>query len=170
MSDTPIINASAREDTLKIVKGLEQQVPVFGKMYSNMYHAQIQLFKYWAEATYADRHTAWSSTYGKTVFDWWSHLYANGMVYNLDMFRQFLQWYSQVRLNGMRNMDEYIHSLMEYYGKVAASPKTTESAKSDDTIKKTSSRRTTPSRKRGVFKKSATRATKSVRRTQNATR
>lgn len=117
MNDTPGFNAVMWNNALKYMNDLGQQLPIiYGEMYSNAYQTQIHMFKQLSDAS--------GVPYGKTAIHWWSQVCAGGASYNLDAYKKFLQWYSQVRLNGLRNMQEQIRILMEYYQKMTPSDDT----------------------------------------------
>ena len=166
MSSESAINAVVKDDMLKVMKELDQRLSVYDKMYLDIYRAQIHLFEHLIETTYASRRSAWSNVlgtpHGKTAFGWWSNLYANGAIYNLDAYKRFLQWYSQTRLNGLRNMEELIHIFMEYYDKVSHSAESPMSAEED--TKKTSPKKATAPRRKITSKRSVTKTAKTVRR------
>lgn len=168
MSNEPAINTIVRDNALKVMKELDQRVSVYDKMYLDIYHAQIHLFEHLIETMYASKSSVWSNMfgtpYGKTAFGWWSHLFANGTIYNLDAYKRFLQWYSQARLNGLRNMDEQIRVFMEYYDKVSLSAESADT--SDDDTEKTPSKRAAVPRRKIASKRSVAKTTKTVRRTR----
>lgn len=170
MSDESAISATVGNNALKVMKELDQQLSTYDKMYLDINRAQIRLFEHMIETMYASRRSAWSNVFGtpqdKVAFGWWPHLYANGAIYNLDVYKRFLQWYSQTRLNGLRNMEEMIHIFMEYYDKVSHSVESPKSA--DEDAKKTPPKRATGPRRKVTSKRSVSKTAKTVRRTRKA--
>lgn len=168
MSSEPAVNAIVKDNALKVMKELDQRLSTYNKMYLDMYHAQIHLFERLIETMYASRDSAWSSVFGtpqgKTAFGWWAQLYANGAIYNLDAYKRFLQWYSQMRLNGLRNMDEQIRVFMEYYDRVSHSAKPPR--RDGDDTKKTPPKGAAGPRRKVASKRGVTKTARAVRRTR----
>ena len=105
----------------KIINKLEMQIPTYYQIYSDMYkeylHVMDDVFGtcMMSEKEFLEKiniNQNWIKnveSYANFVTEMWLN--------QIDYYENYLKWYSQMRISGMKTYDKFIHLMMDSYSK-----------------------------------------------------
>ena len=111
-----------KDNTSKIINKLEMQIPSNLQIYSDMYKEYLHVMddvygtcilseKEFLDKMCIDENFIKNvSSYTNYVTDLW--------INQIENYGNFLKWYSQMRISGMKSYDEFVHSMMGSYSKM----------------------------------------------------
>lgn len=108
-----------KNNTSKVIKKMESQVPLFVQQYSDLYSEYLHTFDdlfgtcYIAEKQFFDR--LGIDQDALKVFDNYSNTLANFYSSQIDLSSNFLRSYVQMRISAIKSYDSYMHIMMDSY-------------------------------------------------------
>ena len=111
-----------KDNTTKIIKKIESQIPSYMQWYSDLYTEQLHSLDdvfgtcYIWQKQYFDRLGIDQKTM-KTFSDYWSVL-TEAVISQLEMSNNLQKAYVQTRITGIKYYNQYMHFVMDYYGKM----------------------------------------------------
>lgn len=109
-----------KQDTSKIMKKMDSQIPLYVKIYSDIYreynHTVEDFFNLGYALERAELNAMFQGTGTKKTAEILSRLYTDMLLSQLDLYEKFLKWYAQTRISGLKSTDSMIHNFMEYAG------------------------------------------------------
>ena len=111
-----------KDNTTKIIKKIESQIPSYMQWYSDLYTEQLHSLDdvfgtcYIWQKQYFDRLGIDQKTM-KTFSDYWSVL-TEAVISQLEMSNNLQKAYVQTRITGIKSYNQYMHFVMDYYGKM----------------------------------------------------
>ena len=114
-----------KDDTSKIIKKLEMQIPSHFQIYSDMYKEYLHVLDdifgtcVMSEKEFFDKMNI-DKNLMKNIESYSN--YVRGIWINqIENYDNYLKWYSQMRISGMKSYDKFVHSMMESYSKTLSS-------------------------------------------------
>ena len=120
MSDSSVCDIF-KGNASKIINKLEMQIPTYYQIYSDMYkeylHVMDDVFgtcmmseKEFLEKININQNLIKNvESYANFVTEMWLN--------QIDYYENYLKWYSQMRISGMKTYDKFIHLMMDSYSK-----------------------------------------------------
>lgn len=136
-----------KDNAARVMKKIDMQIPLYVKIYSDLYREYMRIIEDTFEAGHtletAETNKLPQNKLSKDIIEYNIRTYSNAVLMGLDVHGEYLKWFSDIRLAGIKSLDLAIHSYMTMAGmpiKRSASniPK---SKTSPDTKKPTRARR-----------------------------
>lgn len=109
-----------KENTTRVMHKIDTQIPLFVKMYSDLYKEYMRTVEDLFDAGYnlerAEINTMFRDPWSKNAMEHSVRTSSNTMLVNLDIYGEYLKWYSGMRIAGMRSIDQLVHSYMNAIG------------------------------------------------------
>ncbi len=111
-----------KDNTTKILKKIEFQIPFYMQWYSDLYTEQLHSLDdafgtcYIWQKQYFDRLGIDQQTM-KKISDYWSTM-TETVISQIDMSNNLQKAYVQTRIAGIKSYDQYLHFVMDWYGKI----------------------------------------------------
>ena len=111
-----------KDNTTKILKKIEFQIPFYMQWYSDLYTEQLHSLDdafgtcYIWQKQYFDRLGIDQKTM-KKISDYWSTM-TETVISQIDMSNNLQKAYVQTRIAGIKSYDQYLHFVMDWYGKI----------------------------------------------------
>ena len=110
-----------KDNTSKVIKKMESQIPSFVQEYSDLYTEYLHMFDdlfgtcYISEKEFFDK-LGFDQETLKT-FDNYSKTLTNFYSSQIDMSTNYLRAYVKMRISAIKSYDQYIHAMMDSYAK-----------------------------------------------------
>ncbi len=110
-----------KDNTSKVIKKLEIQIPSHFQIYSDMYkeylHVVDDIFGtcILSEKEFFDKMNIDQNSM-KNIESYTNYL-TGIWVNQIENYDNYLKWYSQMRISGMKSYDQFVHSMMDSYSK-----------------------------------------------------
>ena len=110
-----------KDNTSKIIKKMESQIPSYVQEYSDLYTEYLHMFDdlfgtcYISEKEFFDK-LGFDQETLKT-FDNYSKTLTNFYSSQIDMSTNYLRAYVKMRISAIKSYDQYIHAMMDSYAK-----------------------------------------------------
>jgi len=122
MEESTSICDVMKENSSTIIKKLESQIPYNLQIYSDIYQEYLHMI----DDLFGTCYIAEKAIFEKLPFDQniinMMDLYGKFLtevsLYQIDAYSNFLKFYSESRIKGMKNYDEYVHKIAESYMKM----------------------------------------------------
>ncbi|AJM91662.1 MULTISPECIES: hypothetical protein [Nitrosopumilus] len=110
-----------KDNSSKIINKLEMQIPSHFQIYSDMYKEYLHLLddifgtciiseKEFFEKMNTDKNSMKNiKSFSDSLTDFW--------IKQIDNYDNYLKWYSQMRISGMKSYDQFVHIMMDSYSK-----------------------------------------------------
>ena len=111
-----------KDNTTKILKKIEFQIPSYMEWYSDLYTEQIHSLDdvfgtcYIWQKQYFDRLGIDQKTM-KNISDYWNVI-TEAALSQIEMSTNLQKAYVQTRIAGIKSYDQYMHFVMDWYGKI----------------------------------------------------
>lgn len=111
-----------KDNTTKIIKKIESQIPSYMQWYSDLYTEQLHSLDdvfgtcYIWQKQYFDRLGIDQKTM-KAISDYWNVLTETALS-QLEISNNMQKAYIQTRVAGIKSYDQFMHLVMDYYGKM----------------------------------------------------
>ena len=111
-----------KDNTTKIIKKIESQIPSYMQWYSDLYTEQLHSLDdvfgtcYIWQKQYFDR-LGIDQRAMKAMSDYWSVLTETALS-QLEISNNMQKAYVQTRIAGIKSYDQFMHLVMDYYGKM----------------------------------------------------
>lgn len=111
-----------KNNTSKIIKKMESQIPSYTQLYSDLYteylHSIDDIFGtcYVSEKEFFDKFGFDQKTL--KTFDNYSNLLTNFYASQIDIASNFLRTYVQMRISAIKSYDKYVHIMIDSYAKM----------------------------------------------------
>ena len=110
-----------KDNTSKVIKKMESQIPSYVQEYSDLYTEYLHMFDdlfgtcYISEKEFFDK-LGFDQETLKT-FDNYSKTLTNFYSSQIDMSTNYLRAYVKIRISAIKSYDQYIHAMMDSYAK-----------------------------------------------------
>lgn len=111
-----------KDNTTKIIKKIESQIPSYMQWYSDLYTEQLHSLDdvfgtcYIWQKQYFDR-LGIDQKSMKAISDYWNVLTETALS-QLEISNNMQKAYIQTRVAGIKSYDQFMHLVMDYYGKM----------------------------------------------------
>ena len=111
-----------KDNTTKIIKKIESQIPSYMQWYSDLYTEQLHSLDdvfgtcYIWQKQYFDR-LGIDQNAMKAMSDYWS-VFTETALSQLEISNNMQKAYVQTRIAGIKSYDQFMHLVMDYYGKM----------------------------------------------------
>jgi len=111
-----------KDNTSKVIKKMESQIPSYVQQYSDLYTEYLHTFDdlfgtcYISEKEFFDK-LGFDQETLKT-FDNYSKTLTNFYSLQIDMSTNFLRRYVKMRISAIKSYDKYLHVMMDSYAKM----------------------------------------------------
>ena len=111
-----------KDSTSKIINKLEMQIPTNFQIYSDLYKEYLHLMDdvygtcILSEKEFLDKMNI-DNNFMKSIqtfTNYWTEI----CIKQIDNYENYLKWYSEMRISGMKSYDQFMHSMMESYSKL----------------------------------------------------
>jgi hypothetical protein len=113
-----------KENTSKVIKKLEMQIPSHFQIYSDMYKEYLHVIddifgtcilseKEFFDKMKIDRRLM------KNIETFTNYFTGIG-INQIENYDNYLKWYAQMRILGMKSYDQFVHTMMNSYSKTLA--------------------------------------------------
>ncbi len=147
MSEEQLTSDIVKDNAARVMKKIDTQIPLYVKMYSDLYREYMRIIEDTFEAGHtlelAKTNKLPQNQLSKDIVEYNIRTYSNAVLMGLDMYGEYLKWYSDIRLAGMKSLDQAIHNCMSMAGMPIkrSTSNTPKSKTSLDTKKQTRTRR-----------------------------
>ncbi len=111
-----------KDNTSKIIKKMEMQIPSQFQIYSDIYKEYLHVLDdifgacLLSEKEFFDKMNI-DEKLLKNLKSYSDNL-SEIMINQIENYDNYLKWYSQVRISGMKSYDQFIHNMMDSYSKM----------------------------------------------------
>jgi len=110
-----------KDDTSKIIKKLEMQIPSHFQIYSDMYKEYLHVLDdIFGTCVLSEKEFFDKMNIDKNLMknmESYSNYVRGIWIKQIENYDNYLKWYSQMRISGMKSYDKFVHSMMESYSK-----------------------------------------------------
>ncbi len=101
-----------RDGSKRILKKMDSQIPIYIKMYSDIYREYTHVADDFFKSVYALEQAGFTidNTPAQEMFKTSVNIWTNTTMAYLDNYEIFLKWYAQTRILGIKSMEQAIHS------------------------------------------------------------
>lgn len=123
--------AESPHDVLKksvksVMKKMDMEIPIYVKINSDIYreyrHTVEDFFEIMSTIEQAELGWMLRDRRTQEIFNMWTRSYTAAALATLDHHDNFLKWYSEMRISGMKLMDAGIHYTMKIHDAYSAKP------------------------------------------------
>ena len=110
-----------KDNTSKVIKKLEMQIPSHFQIYSDMYKEYLHVIDdifgtcILSEKEFFDKMNMDQNSI-KNTESYTNHL-TKMWINQIENYDNYLKWYSQMRISGMKSYDQFVHTMMGSYSK-----------------------------------------------------
>ena len=110
-----------KDNTSKVIKKLEIQIPSHFQIYSDMYKEYLHVIDdifgtcILSEKEFFDKMNMDQNSM-KNIESYTNYL-TGIWVNQIENYDNYLKWYSQMRISGMKSYDQFVHTMMNSYSK-----------------------------------------------------
>ena len=116
-SEIPTAYDIVRENTTRIMNKVDSQIPFYIKMGSDIYTEYLHTVEDMLEVGYkmeqAELNTLFSDAWSRKALQQFASMYSGSVLMNLEVYGQFLKWYSGMRVSGMQSVHKATRNYME---------------------------------------------------------
>lgn len=110
-----------KDNSSKIINKLEMQIPSHFQIYSDIYKEYLHMLddvfgtciiseKEFLDKINADKKSMkYIKSFSEGMTDFW--------IKQIKNYDNYLKWYSQMRISGMKSYDQFVHIMMDSYSK-----------------------------------------------------
>lgn len=105
-----------KDNAERIMNKIDTQIPLYVKIQSDLYREYIHIiedfFKAGNTLESASTNTLFQDQLSKNIIEYNIRTCSNVVLVGLDIYGEYLKWYSDVRLAGMKSLNQSIHNYM----------------------------------------------------------
>lgn len=120
MSEEQLTSDIIKDNAARVMKKIDMQIPLYVKMYSDLYREYMRIMEDTFEAglilELAETNKLPQNQLSKDIVEYNIRTYSNAVLMGLDIYGEYLKWYSDIRLAGMKSLDQAIHNYMSMAG------------------------------------------------------
>ncbi|MDX1595673.1 MAG: hypothetical protein R3327_01905 [Nitrosopumilaceae archaeon] len=109
-----------KDNTSTVIKKMESQLPINFQMYSDIYKEYFHILDDLFGTCYIIEREGFDKTMPPTVrqqMESYVKYCTEFTLKQIENYNLFLNWYSKMRISGMRNYEVFAHIMIENYGK-----------------------------------------------------
>ncbi|MCJ8305793.1 MAG: hypothetical protein HRU07_01935 [Nitrosopumilus sp.] len=113
-----------KDNTSKVIKKLEMQIPSHFQIYSDMYKEYLHVIDdifgtcILSEKEFFDKMKI-DKNLMKNIETFTNYFTGIG-INQIENYDNYLKWYAQMRISGMKSYDQFVHTMMNSYSKTLA--------------------------------------------------
>ena len=113
-----------KDNTSKVIKKLEMQIPSHFQIYSNMYKEYLHVIDdifgtcILSEKEFFDKMKI-DKNLMKNI-ETFTNYFTGIEINQIENYDNYLKWYAQIRISGMKSYDQFVHTMMNSYSKTLA--------------------------------------------------
>jgi len=113
-----------KDNTSKVIKKLEMQIPSHFQIYSDMYKEYLHVIDdifgtcILSEKEFFDKMKI-DKNLMKNIETFTNYFTGIG-INQIENYDNYLKWYAQMRISGMKSYDQFVHIMMNSYSKTLA--------------------------------------------------
>jgi hypothetical protein len=113
-----------KENTSKVIKKLEMQIPSHFQIYSDMYKEYLHVIDdifgtcILSEKEFFDKIEI-DKNLMKNI-ETYTNYFTGIRINQIENYDNYLKWYAQMRILGMKSYDQFVHTMMNSYSKTLA--------------------------------------------------
>ena len=110
-----------KDNTSKVIKKLEMQIPSNFQIYSDMYKEYLHVVDdvfgtcILSEKEFFDK-MKMNKNLMKNI-ETYTNCFTKIGINQIENYDNYLKWYAQMRISGMKSYDQFVHTMMDSYSK-----------------------------------------------------
>lgn len=106
------------DNTSKMIKKLESQIPINFQIYSDIYREYFHMLDDLFGACYRGERNGLDKMLpdpSKEIMVHYTKYFTDLLSSQIENYSKFLNWYSQIRISGIKNYEVFAHSMIDTY-------------------------------------------------------